>query len=386
MAMARYLLAATLARGADEGATIGLVLLAFEALPTGNPAAIGGLLAAGLTAPHALGPWVARLLDKARDGRRFLAAAFVGYGVALAVAGVALGHVPIPLVMVGTVVTGACGPLLTGGLSSRVAGIAGDGEKRQRRGEGWDSVSYGLAGTLGPAAVAGFAALTSALSAVLALSVAAVLAAAITLTLPRDDRRATREATPVRDVLRLLIHYGPLRRVNMATLATAFGLGGIPIVAVVLADHLTDREGAGAVLVAVFGVGSLVGSLVVTAFPLRGEPELLTTRHVALFGAATMLCAFAPTYPLALAGFALIGLANAPFITATFAARSQYAPPAARAQVFVSMASLKVATAAAGTAITGLSTALGPRALPAAAATIVLAGAAATVVDRRVTT
>jgi predicted MFS family arabinose efflux permease len=386
MAMARYLLAATLARGADEGATVGLVLLAFEALPTGNPAAIGGLLAACLTAPHALGPWVARLLDKARDGRRFLAAAFVGYGGALAVAGVALGHVPIPLVLMGTVVTGACGPLLTGGLSSRVAGIAGDGEKRQRRGEGWDSVSYGMAGTLGPAAVAGFAALTSALSAVLALSVAAVLAAAITLTLPSDDRRATREATPVRDVLRLLIHHGPLRRVNMATLATAFGLGGIPIVAVVLADHLTDMEGAGAVLVAVFGVGSLVGSLVVTAFPLRGEPELLTTRHVALFGAATMLCAFAPTYPLALAGFVLIGLANAPFITATFAARSQYAPPAARAQVFVSMASLKVATAAAGTAITGLSTALGPRALPAAAATIVLAGAAGTVVDRRVTT
>jgi predicted MFS family arabinose efflux permease len=386
MAMPRYLLAATLARGADEGATIGLVLLAFEALPTGNPAAIGGLLAAGLSAPHALGPWVARLLDKARDGRRLLAAAFVGYGVALAVAGLALGHVPIPLVLVGTVVTGACGPLLTGGLSSRVAGIAGDGEKRQRRGEGWDSVSYGLAGTLGPAAVAGFAALTSALAAVLALSAAAVLAAAITMTLPRDDRHPTREATRVRDVLRLLIHHGPLRRVNIATLATAFSLGGIPIVAVVLAGHLTDQEGAGAPLVAVFGVGSLVGSLVVTAFPLRGEPELLTTRHVALFGVATMLSAFAPNYPLALAGFALIGLANAPFITATFAARSQYAPPAARAQVFVSMASVKVATAAAGTAITGLSTALGPRGLPAAAATIVLAGAAATVVDRRVST
>jgi MFS family permease len=386
MAMTRYLLAATLARGADDGATIGLVLLAFEALPGGDPAAVGGLLAAGLTAPHAFGPWVARLLDKARDGRRLLAAAFVAYGIALTVSGVALGRVPVPLVLVGTVVTGACGPLLTGGLSSRVAGIVGDGEKRQRRGEGWDSVSYGLAGTLGPAAVAGIAALTSALAAVLALSVAAVLAAAITMTLPRDDRRTTREATPVREVLRLLVRHGPLRRVNVATLATAFALGGLPIIAVVLADHLTDQGGAGATLVAVFGIGTLVGSLAVTAFPVRGEPELLTTRHVAVFGAVTALCAFAPTYPLALAGFAAIGLANAPFITATFAARSQYAPPAARAQVFVSMVSLKVATAAAGTAIAGLSTGLGPRGLPAAAGTVVLVGAAATVLDRRVTT
>jgi hypothetical protein len=47
------------------------------------------------------------------------------------------------------------------------------------------------------------------------------------------------------------------------------------------------------------------------------------------------------------------------------------------------MASLKVAAAAAGSAITGVATGLGPRALPAATATVVLLGALACVLDRR---
>jgi len=244
-------------------------------------------------------------------------------------------------------------------------------------------VSYGLAGTAGPAAVAGFAAVTSALAAVLALGVAAVLAAAVTLALPRDGSHEGKEVAPAREVLRLLVHHGPLRRVNVGTLATAFSLGGMPVVAVVLAGHLTDQSGAGATLVAVFGIGSLAGSLLVTAFPLRGEPESLTIRHVALLGLTTGLCAAAPNYPLALVGFALVGIANAPFVTATFAARSEYAPPAARAQVFVSMASLKVTAAAAGSVLTGVATALGPRTLPAATGAVVLLGAVACVVDRR---
>jgi hypothetical protein len=384
-ALGRYVLAATLARAADGGAAVGLLLLAVHTVPGPHATAIGGLLAAGLTAPHLLGPWVARRLDTARDGRWFLAGTFVGYGVALGAAALALGHVPLPVVFATTILAGACGPLLTGGLSSRVAGIAGPGDRRQRRAEGWDSVSYGLAGTLGPAAVAGFAAVTSALAAVLALAGAAVLAAAVTLTLPRDEPREHRAAAPVRQVLGLLVRHGPLRRVNIGTLATALALGGMPVIAVVMSGHLTDQPGAGATLMAVFGIGNLAGSLAVTAFPLRGEPESLTTRHVALLGVATALCAAAPNYLLALAGFALVGIANAPFLTATFAARSQYAPPAARAQVFVSMASLKVAAAAAGSALTGVATSLGPRGLPATTATVVLLGALACTIDHHFT-
>src|SRR4051794_10045416 len=176
--LARYLLAATLARGADGGAAVGLVLLATSpATGLHDGAAVGGLLAAALTAPHLLGPWVGRRLDQARDGRIVLAAACVVYGAALAAAALLLGRVALPLVVPPVVVAGACGPLLTGGLSSGLAAIAG-GE--WGRAEGWDAITYGLAGTLGPALVAALAAATTPLAAVLTLAAAALAAAAVT--------------------------------------------------------------------------------------------------------------------------------------------------------------------------------------------------------------
>src|SRR3954449_2731744 len=162
----RYLLAATLARGADGGAAVGLVLLATSpATGLRHGAAAGGLLAAALTAPHLLGPLVARQLDRARDGRGVLATACGAYGFALGGAALLLGQVPLVFVAAAVVVAGLCGPLLTGGLSSRLAGIARD----DGRAEGWDAVTYGLAGTLGPAVVAALAAATTPLAAVLPL-------------------------------------------------------------------------------------------------------------------------------------------------------------------------------------------------------------------------
>jgi hypothetical protein len=83
-AVMRYLVAATLARGADAGTAVGFVLLAGATPRLGRPALIGSLLVACLTAPHlfgevevedavAGGPVLARRLDRARDGRQLIA-------------------------------------------------------------------------------------------------------------------------------------------------------------------------------------------------------------------------------------------------------------------------------------------------------------------------
>ena len=118
--LTRYVAAATLSRGADSGAAVGLVLVAMApAAHLARPSLVGALLATCLTAPHVLGPVVARQLDRASDGRRLLAAAFALYGLALAAALV--------------VVAGLCGPLLTGGLSSRLAGLVDPGERARWR-------------------------------------------------------------------------------------------------------------------------------------------------------------------------------------------------------------------------------------------------------------
>src|SRR3954454_11383804 len=98
--LGRSLVAATLARAADGGAAVGLLLLATSpATGVRNGAAVGGLLAAALTATHLLGPWVARQLYRAGDGRFVLAAACVSSGVALAAAPVLLRHGPLAAVV-----------------------------------------------------------------------------------------------------------------------------------------------------------------------------------------------------------------------------------------------------------------------------------------------
>src|SRR5215207_3335686 len=164
--LVRYVVAATLARGADGGAAVGLVLLAVDpAVGREHGAQIGGLLAVGLTAPHLLGPWVARLLDRAPDGRLVLAASSLTFGLVLAATSWLLGRAPAPAVALLVAIAGACGPMLTGGLSSRLAGIASD----ERRAEGWDAVTYGIGGTAGPAVVAALAGLFTPLAAMLAL-------------------------------------------------------------------------------------------------------------------------------------------------------------------------------------------------------------------------
>lgn len=385
--LVRYVLAAVLVRGADSGAAVGLVLLALDpGSHLRRGAAVGGLLAAALSAPHLLGPWIGHRLDRSGDGRRVLAAAYLGYGAALAAGAIALGRAPAGAAIALVAVAGLCGPLLTGGLSSRLPDIAGPGPRALRRAQGWDAVTYGLAGTTGPAVVAAGAALLGPLTALLCLSGATAVAAAVTMTLPRDRADRAEEAVPgVRAGMRLLVSRAPLRRVTVMTLFAALGWGGLPIITAVLGPRLTARPGAAATLMVAYGLGNLAGSLGATVVPLRGEPETLALRIHAVLAATTALCAVAPAYAPALAGFGLVGVAGSTGLTATLAARSAYAPPAARAQVFVTSAGLKVAAAAAGSAAAGAAAGLGGRVLLLFAAAVTGGGVLIAAADRALT-
>jgi hypothetical protein len=382
--------AAALVRGADSGAAVGLILLAVDpASHLRNGAATGGLLAATLSAPHLIGPWTAHRLGRARDGRRLLAGAYLIYAAALAAGATAVGRAPIAAVIGAVAVAGCCGPLLTGGLSSRLAAIAQPAVRAQRRAQGWDALTYSVGGTAGPAMVAGLAALSSPLTAILGLSAAAAAGAVLTITLPRHHATADRlspedaaRAPGVRDGLVRLVAHPSLRRVTTMTMLSALELGALPVIAAIFGPGLTGRPGAGAALTVAFGVGGLGGALLVTVFPLRGEPERLALRLFATVATATALCAFAPTYAFALAGFAVMGLVNAIAFTATLAARTKYAPPYARAQVFVTSAGLKVALASVGAAVTGVAAGLGGRALLLIAAAITAASVLAAGADR----
>lgn len=380
-------MSALLARTADSGAAVGVAALAL-APSTGlrSSAPTAGVLAACLTLPHLLGPWLARRLDRAHDTRRLLAAAFALFGLAVAVGASLLSQRAVVPAAAALLIAGACGPLLTGGLSSRLADLVSPDPRAQRRAEGADTTTYSLAAVAGPATVAGLSAIGSPLAGLLTIAAMSVVAAAVVVTLPREqagDRDET-DAMTVRAALGLLGRHGPLRRVVLVTMVTAISLSVVTLAALVLGPELTGRPAAGATLVAVWGLGSLVGSLVVTWRPIRREPEVSTATHVMVIAVALVLCAVSPTYVWALVAFTVAGIANAPFVAATFAARSSYAPSAARAQVFVSEAGLKVAAAAAGTALGGLALArFTPPVVIALAAGATACAALAAVLDRR---
>lgn len=330
---------------------------------------------------------MARWLESARDPRRMLSGAFAAFGLALAGASLLLGHGPIAAVALLITVGGLCDPLVTGGLSSRLALIVGEDQRTQRRAEGWDSATYGVGTVLGPAAVAALTAAEGALAALVVLGGAAVLAGLLLLLLPVEltVSGAAGAAMTVRETLKIVAGRGPLRRMTIATMISALGTGGLLVVAVVLGNQLHRSGSAGAVLGAAFGVGTLGGALLIGAFPPTGDPEKRAIRLLAVNAVAIALCAAAPTYAAALVAFALAGASNAVLFTATLAVRSIYSPPAARAHVFVIMAGFKVAAASAGTALTGTLLHAGPRAVLVLSSVFVAMATLSAVADRRLT-
>ena len=411
----RYAFAATVARTADAGAAVGVVLLA-----AGGAVGVrlGGFLAAALTAPHLLGGRIGRLVDRARDPRRPLAAGCVGYAAALATATGAL-RLGLPAVGGGAlVVAGACGPLLTGGFSSLTGGLGGCPE----RARGIDTLTYGVSGVVGPAAVAGLAALTSPAASLLLLAGATLVAAVGTRWLPpvrvstaapvpggrsgppRSASRVSAAASaaggrgrPMRSASgrssrssvrasgggrAVLLTVRPLRRVTVTTVVSAAVGGMLAVLAVVLAAAVTGRPADGAWLLGAMGLGNLVGSAALAVRPLTAEPVRATLVLTAALGVGYLLVALASGYALLLGAFAVVGVLTAPWITASLATRERHAPPGRRAEVFAGMAGWKMAAASAGTALAGLLAAAPARTVVAVAAALVLGSALAMALDR----
>ncbi|WP_221321783.1 MFS transporter [Actinoplanes sp. L3-i22] len=376
--LARYVAAATMARSADGGAVVAVVLMVTV---SGAPGWLAGLLGACVTAPHLLGPFVARRLDTARDGRTVIAAACVAHGATLAAAVLVFPHVPAVVTGLLLIASGLVGPLLTGGISSRLPAIAGPDRTAQRRAQGWDVATYGLGGTVGPAIVAAVSAWASPTAAALLLAAATALAAILVRMLPwAPPPGAPSEVPRPARTLLLMLASGPLRRTLYMTVTVAFALAALPITAVASVGVAAALAG---VLTAAYGLGNLAGSAVVMIRPLRGDADHLMTRLGLVVAVALGGVALAPGFSPAVVAYFVTGVLNAHFFAATLAARSEFAPARARGQVFVWIGAVKITAGSAGTALAGALIGVGGRLPLVLSVTVVTLVSLVSALDRR---
>jgi predicted MFS family arabinose efflux permease len=372
--LVRYTAAAALARLADEGSRMALLLLV---LGDGHSAAFGGLLIAALMVPHVLAaPLIGGLADRVRRRRPLYLAGLLGYAWCLAGAAFCVGPAP-PAAFALAVLAGCFAPLLIGGLTSLLGELARD---RLQRAFGLDATSYSVAGIAGPALAAVVAEAAGGIWAVVALSAACTGSAVLVGTLPIPERRPDHGHGP-RDrtrALSALWRRPALAAVTAGTTLSQFGMGALPLVTALLAAGLHDTALTGVALSAM-AAGNLAGSLAYARFPIRRwRPESVVL--VCLFVSALPF-AMLPLIPgrwSTLALFATAGLLDGPLFASLLLVRDREAPADVRTQIFTIGAGLKVTAAAAGAALAGVATGMGaPGLLIAVAFSQVLAGAVA---------
>ncbi|THA41611.1 MFS transporter [Streptomyces sp. A1547] len=380
----RYLAAALAARFASEGMSLAVVLLALER--TGS-AAHGAFVLTAWLAPHILAaPLAGVAASRTRRPRLFHVGALAGFTCAMAALSVLLGRAPAPLVLAVALLGGSCGPMVTGGMSSLVAGLVPAGPARDRA-YGWDASTYNAAAVTAPAVVGLAAALGSAAPAMAALALAGALAAALAATLPYGTPQPAR-ATDTADSpgapagpppaglgagLAALWRIRELRAITSATTLAFVGIGTLTTTSVLLASRL-GSPGAGGVLMTAFAVGALAGSLTLGRITAV-EPGRLARWAMAGTGAALAAAAFAPSVTLAAVLFTAAGVCDGPLLTATLRIRSEYAPDAVRTQVFTLGAGLKLTAASVGAALVGFAAAAPPQALLAGISVLILSAA-----------
>ncbi|MET9881758.1 MFS transporter [Streptomyces sp. NPDC006430] len=369
----RYLAAALAARFAAEGTSLAVVLLALER--TGS-AAHGAFVLTAWLAPHVVAaPLTGAAAARTRRPRMFHVGALAGFACAVAALALLLGRAPAALVLAVALLGGSCGPMVTGGMSSLVAGLVPAGPERDRA-YAWDASTYNAAAVTAPAAIGLAAALGWVAPAMAVLALAGALAAALAATLPYGappHRDAAPDAPGLGAGLAALWRIRELRAITTATTLAFVGIGMLTTTSVLLAARL-GSPGAGGMLMTAFAVGALAGSLTLGRITTV-DPGRLAHWAMAGTGVALAAAAFAPSVAVGAALFAAAGWCDGPLLTATLRIRSAYAPDAVRTQVFTLGAGLKLTAASVGAALVGFAASAPPQALLAGISALILAAA-----------
>jgi MFS family permease len=348
-----YLSAAIPLRLASAGSAAALPVLAVQEV---HSVAVGGGLVAASLAPSILAaPIAGALLDRSRHPTRLMVLSGVVTSAAFLLTSL-LGIVPTPVIAIVLVVAGAMTPFFMGGMSSFVTeAVPGAPE----RAFGADALAYNIGSVAGPALAAGAIVLGSARISVLVLAVFSLLGAVASalLRLPPHPEHPER-AGVLREIAqgsRYLATHRPIAVVTASGALSQLGQGALPIAAVGIALSTTRREGDAAWIVTSFAVGALLGSLAVTAWPIRRIPAALVMAGTfAVTGLLLVVAAVGAGLPATIVLVGLAGVATGPGVAAMLLLRTRHSPRSLRSQVFTVAAGLRATGAAVGAGLAGL--------------------------------
>jgi MFS family permease len=348
-----YLSVAVPLRLASAGAAAAIPVLAVQEL--GSVALGGGLVAASLAPSVLAAPLAGALLDRTRHPTRLMLLSGVVTAAALGLTAL-LGIVPIPVIVIALVLAGIVSPFFQGGLSSFVSdAVPGPAE----RAFGADALAYNIGSVAGPALAAGAIAIGSGRAAMVVLAVVAAagaVACALLRLAPHPEH--PERGGVLRQIAagtRFLVTHRPIATVSLSGGLSQLGAGALPIAAIGIALGATHRAGDAAWIVTAFAIGALLGSLAVTAWPIRRIPSVVVmAAGWAVTGVLTLAAALDLGLPAIIVLIGLSGVATGPAVAAMLLLRTRHSPRELRSQVFTVAAGLRVTGSAVGAGLAGL--------------------------------
>ena len=345
-----YLATATLARAATEATGPALLLVSIAALGSG---ASGSYLVASLTGSAAIGgPIVGALLDRSRRPRRAFSMAMLGLSVGIIAIAVSIGHAPLPALMALAAVTGLTYPALTGAWTAQLPPLVTP--RMLPRAYSADAGTYSVASIIGPPAAAALLAvsMTAPLWLPAALLVLALIMLRFVPLAPRPRQSHHSLVSDLRHGMSTIIRRLSLRRTIIITTIAFGGQAAVFICSPLIAQQLTGSLAFTGVIFGCLAAGGVLAAGLLLRFPVT-RPDATVIVTTSISGLALAAIAVAKNPPLVLIAAFIIGLTEAPQLTAMFLIRSRESPERVRGQVFTTASSLRMSAFALGSAVFG---------------------------------
>jgi MFS family permease len=345
-----FLLTVSLSRASSVMFNTAGVLLVLQR--TGS-APLAGVTAAAAVVPGALtGPLLGAWLDVAHR-RRVLIVADQLLSVVGLLAIVALaGHAPNWTVPAVAVIYSITRPLSMGTFFSALAAIAGP--ELLDHASAIEATSLNVAVIIGPALAGALAGIIGPAPTVEVQAGLTLVVAALVAVNPAFEARSAERATNMRHALRTglraLASERVLRATSVSSSLAGFGWGlmyvGFPLYAVQILHSPAHTSG--------YLWGAVAGGSILGTFVLHGPPVLRRVGlSYAILGLSALLWPLAGALVIGIALIGLTGFLEGPAYSGTIALRQRHTPPAGRAQVMTTVASISQLMVSAGAVIGG---------------------------------